>query len=51
VHGLGAIPGADLGEQVVDVRLDGGFADDQRGRDLAAGQPARDQRKDLGFAW
>jgi hypothetical protein len=35
VHGLGAVAGADLGEYVIDVRLDGRLADHQHGCDLA----------------
>src|SRR5947209_258728 len=38
--GLGAVAEVELGENAVDVRLDGGFADDQRGGDFCVGAPS-----------
>jgi hypothetical protein len=37
------VPGADLGERVVDVGFHRRLADEQRGRDLGVAQAARDQ--------
>lgn len=43
-HRLGPVAGSDLGEQMVDVRLDGAIADYQPCRDLSVRQAGRDQR-------
>src|SRR6185437_2919143 len=48
--GLGAVPRADLRQQMVDVALDRGLADHQALGDLSIGQASRDQREHLGFA-
>ena len=48
--GLGAVAEADLGEEVVDVGLDRGLADEQLPRDLRVGQPGGDEGQDLGLA-
>jgi hypothetical protein len=45
--GLGAVAGADLGQQVVDMALHRGLADDQAFRDLGVGQARRDERQHL----
>jgi hypothetical protein len=41
---------AELGEDVRDVRLDGGLADVELAADLRVGQAGRDQPEDLRFA-
>jgi hypothetical protein len=42
VDGLSAVPGADLGEHVVDVGLDRGFADHEGGGDFSVRQARGD---------
>jgi len=46
---LGAIPGVDLGEQVVDVALHGGLTDHELFGDLGIGQALRDEAEHLGI--
>ena len=48
--GLGAVAGAGLLEDVVDVGLDGGGADDERGGDFGVGEAGGDQLEDFDFA-
>jgi hypothetical protein len=48
--GLGSVGGAGFGEDVVDVGLDGGEADDKSAGDLGVAAPGSDQRQDLGLA-
>ena len=43
VDGLGSIAHASLGEEVVDVALDGGFVDHEALRDLAVGETLGDE--------
>ena len=46
-HGRGAVAQPQLGEHVVDVRLDRALADEQLGGDLAVGLAPADQRQHL----
>jgi hypothetical protein len=46
-HGLDAVADAELGEDALGVRLDGGFLDDERGGDLAVRQAASDEQLTL----
>jgi HAD superfamily hydrolase (TIGR01509 family) len=48
--GLCTVTCAGLGEDVVDVGLDGRVADDERGGDFGVRQAGRDQPEDLSFA-
>ena len=47
---LGAVTNAGLGEEVVDVALDGGFAQDESLGDLGVRQPFSDQCEHFGFS-
>ena len=48
--GLGAVACARLLEDAVDVGLDGGGADDERGRYLCVGKAGGDQLEDFDFS-
>jgi len=48
---LGAVAGADLRQQVVDVALHRGLADHEAGRDLGVGQADGDEGEHFCFAW
>lgn len=47
---LGAVAGVDLGEEVVDVALDGAFGDDESLGDLAVGKTGGDEGEHFGFS-
>ena len=49
-RGLGPIPGADLLQDVADVRLGGPVADEELGRDLVVGASGGDQPEHLALA-
>src|SRR5436190_14852613 len=48
--GLDAVPGAELGQHVAYVGLDGLHAEEQLGGDLGVGPALRDEPQDPGFA-
>ena len=48
--GLDAVPGAELGQHVAHVGLDGLHAEEQLGGDLRVGPTLCDEPQDLGFA-
>src|SRR5580765_5700524 len=50
VDGLGAVAGAGLCEDVVDVGFDRGVAEDQLAGDLEVGQAGADEGQDFGFS-
>jgi hypothetical protein len=48
-HGLDPVPELQLGQDAGHVRLDGRFAQEQRGADLGVGAAVRDQGENLQF--
>ena len=47
---MDAISEVELGQHALDVRLDGGLAEDERRGDLCVGEAAADEREDLELA-